>query len=105
MAVKADRKRYILFEVISNKEFTAEMMKRAVSDETVRFLGELGASEASLRLLPEFWHKNKGVLVTNAKSVSKVKLVLALIKQIAGHQVMVKSMKVFGTLKKIKSGF
>jgi RNase P/RNase MRP subunit POP5 len=104
MAVKADRKRYILFEVISNKEHRFDEVKEAVTASSQRILGELGTSEASLRFLPEFWKRNRGVLVTNQANIPKMKLVLALTKKVSGHDIIIRSIKVFGTLRKIKSG-
>ena len=98
-----NRKRYIVFEIISNKELSSDMAERAILDGSLRLLGELGTSEAGIRFLSEFWAKNKGVLSANANHIPKVKLVLALIKKISGHDVIIKSIKVFGTLKKIKS--
>lgn len=111
-----NRKRYIVFEIISNKELSSDMAERAILEGSLRFLGELGTSEAGIRFLPEFWHKNKspsnlatargtarGVLSANAVHIPKVKLVLALMKKISGHDVIIRSIKVFGTLKKIKS--
>ena len=100
---KQNRKRYILFEIISNKELSSDMAESAILESSLRFLGELGTSEAGIRFLPEFWHKNKGVLSANANHIPKVKLALALIKKISGHDVIIRSIKVFGTLKKIKS--
>jgi len=101
--VKLNRKRYIVFEITSNKEFSSDMAERAILDSSLKFLGELGTSEAGIKFLHEFWHENKGVLSANANHIPKVKLVLALIKKISGHDVMIRSKKVFGTLKKIKS--
>ena len=103
MAVKPNRKRYILFEIISNKAFDINMAERAILDSSLKFLGEFGASEAKITFLPEFWGENKGVLSVNAIYVPKVKLAFALIKKISGHDVILRSIKVFGTIRKIKS--
>lgn len=98
-----NRKRYILFEIMSNKEISADTAEKSILGSSLGFLGELGISEAGIRFFPEFWAKNTGVISANATHIPKVKLVLALIKKISGHDVIVKSVKVFGTLKKIKS--
>jgi RNase P/RNase MRP subunit POP5 len=105
MAVKTNRKRYILFEIISNKEISLKMAEDAVFESSLRLLGELGVSEAKIMFLPEFWHKNSGVISANANYIPKIKTVLALIKKISGHDVIIKSIKVFGTLRKIKGEY
>lgn len=105
MAVKQNRKRYILFKIISDKEIQYEIAKRAILDSSFKLLGELEVSKANIKILPEFWQKNGGVISVNHNYVPKIKLSLALIKQIQTQKVIVFSEKVFGTLKKIKNMF
>ena len=102
---KPYRKRYILFKIISDKEIRYETAKKAILDSSLKLLGELGTSKANIKVLPDFWQKNRGVISVNHNYVPKIKLSLALIKQINNQKVIVLSEKVFGTLKKIKIMF
>jgi RNase P/RNase MRP subunit POP5 len=105
MAVKGNRKRYILFKIISDREISFENAERAILHSSLALLGEVDAGKANVRLMPEFWQKNGGVISLNHNYIPKVKLSLALIKQINSQKVIVYSEKVFGTLKKIKNMF
>lgn len=105
MAVKGYRKRYIVFEIISNKEIEFETAKNAIIESSEKLIGSLGISKANLRFLSDFYKKNRGVIVVNHNYVSKIKLAIALIKKIKNSDAIVQTKKVYGTLKKIKSIF
>ena len=103
MAVKPNRKRYILFEIISDKEIGFELSKRAILDSVEKLIGSLGISKADLKLLPDFYSKNQGIISANHDYIPKIKLGVALIERIGNQDVIVRTTKVFGTLKKIKN--
>ena len=105
MAVKQNRKRYIPFRIISDREIQFETAKRAILESSFVLLGELGASKANINVLPEFWRNNSGVISVNHNYVQKLKFSLALIKQIHTQRIVVYTQKVYGTLKKIKTMF
>lgn len=70
----------------------------------LQFLGELGYGKAGV-MITEIWHDNQGVIRTNNKSVDHVKTALAMIDNISGQKVMVKTIGVSGMLKKAKNKF
>jgi RNase P/RNase MRP subunit POP5 len=105
MAVKPNRKRYILFEIISDKEIGFELSKRAILDSAEKLIGSLGISKADLRLLPDFYSKNQGVISVNHDYIPKIKLAVALIQRIGSQDVIFRTKRVFGTLRKIKNMF
>ena len=102
MAVKLNRKRYIWFEIISDKEIKFEIAKQAIFDSAIKLFGSLGISKSHLKVLPDFYKKNQGVLSINHDYISKTKLALAMITKIGNQKTIFQSKKVFGTLKKIK---
>lgn len=102
MAVKPNRKRYIWFEIISDKEIGFENAKNAIFDSATKLLGSLGLSRSHLKVLHDFYKKNRGVIVVNHDYVPKIKLSIALIRKIKNQNVIIQTKKVFGTLKKIK---
>ena len=102
MIKEGNRKRYIVFKIISDIEFEPESVKKAIKSSILNFFGELGISRANPRLLVAYCKKNQWVLQVNNNYVPKVKVALALIKEIMGSKVIIKTEKVYGTLKKIK---
>jgi len=102
MVVKPYRKRYILFEIISNKEIKSGFIKEAIFQSIYNLIGALGLSRANVKFLDGFWEKNRGVLCIDHRYVPEIKTSLSLIKKIGNQEVIIKSIKVFGTLKKIK---
>jgi ribonuclease P/MRP protein subunit POP5 len=105
MAVKANRKRYILFEIISDKELSLKSVNEAIFSSSQQLLGELETSKAHLIVLSDFYKNHKSVIQVNHNYVQKIKLALALIKKINNQDVIIQTKTVFGTLKKIKSYF
>lgn len=105
MVKPKNRKRYIGFKIISDKEIEPKEFEKAVKDSFMRLFGEFGLSSANPKLLYEFWDKNTGVLQTNNIAIPKIKISLALLKEIGGIKIIVQTLKVFGTLKKIKERF
>ena len=83
MAVKPNRKRYILFEIISDKKNEFEITKKAIFDSANNLLGSLDISKAHLKMLPDFYSKNLGVISVNHNYVPKIKLAIALIEKIS----------------------
>jgi ribonuclease P/MRP protein subunit POP5 len=97
------RKRYILFEIKSDKSFSLSDIKEEVDKALLLFLGQLGLSKA----IPQFVHeksgRNKFVLKCNNKYVDEVKSAIILIKSIKNNQIILNSVITSGTLKKISS--
>ncbi len=100
------RKRYITFKVISNNTITYDEVKDATEKKLLSLIGEKGVSESSMRLIKNLWNEKekKGVLRTVPKYVNEVKTAQSLIRKIGRKNVIIKSGKVFGTLRKIKQG-
>ncbi len=99
---KQYRKRYILFEVISNSKIRSDLIENAILGAIKELFGEFGLSEAHPKLLKEFSKGNKHVLQIDHGYVQKAKLSMAFIKEINKKPIIFKTIKVFGTLKKIK---
>jgi RNase P/RNase MRP subunit POP5 len=105
MVKPKNRKRYILFKISSNKEFELKSVERAIKASILRFLGESEFGNINPAVLPEYWGKNQGVLRVTNVHIPKIKISLALIKEIEGSKVIVQTLRIFGTLKKIKERF
>ena len=91
------------FEIISEGKITDfSAVSRAIWDKALEYMGELGCAEAGIILLPDRYNKHlqKGLIRMNNKSLDKVKATLALIDQIDRQNVIVRSQKSSGVLKK-----
>ena len=84
-----EKKRYVVFEIISNENFDDATTKKFIYDECLKFLGELGISRAELMFVEDQFKNNKGILKVNNKYVDEIKLSLSLIKSINGKKVIV----------------
>jgi ribonuclease P/MRP protein subunit POP5 len=78
-----ERKRYIAFQVISEKgeEFSYSDLETAIWNTLLDFLGEEGVSRTSVWLLKDYWNPRRqiGILRCNHKSVQAVIASLGLI--------------------------
>ncbi len=91
-----EKKRYILFETISKNKIKSEDIKKAISGKCLAFLGELGCAKAGIMIV------KPNVIKVNTKYVNDVRTTLALIEKINNENVVVKTIKVSGILKKLK---
>ena len=100
-----ERKRYILFKVISEFEIEKEKIFESVAKAGLQFLGELGMAKMGLQVLPETYdQKDKTFIVrTGHKFVNETKSALILIKEIDGRKVTLESVRVSGIVDKLKS--
>lgn len=102
-----EKKRYLVFEVLSDKKFNFQEINTAVWDATLAFLGELGASKAGIILLGDKWNqkKQRGLIRVDRKYVDNIKVALALITKINSENVVVKSVGVSGVIGKAEKRF
>ncbi len=91
-----ERKRYLLFKVISKNKIPESKIKESINQSLFRFLGELGMAKAGIQFV-----KNDIIRVSH-NFVNELKSALMLIKEINNEQVMIRSLKVSGVLNKLK---
>lgn len=91
------KKRYLVFEIISNSTFTPEEIKQEVYRTLFHFLGEWGLVRVGLIFVkiapPRF------MLKVNHNIVDEVKAALTLSKKIKNTPLIMKSVIVSGTIK------
>ncbi len=99
-----ERKRYILFRVISDLKFEKEDISKCVTQACLQFLGEYGVAQAGIQFLPETWNMESqtGVIRAGHKFVDHVKASLALVRDINGKKANLSSIKVSGVINKVK---
>ena len=99
-----EKKRYIKFEVISEAKIKYSDLEAAVWNVMLDFHGELGFSQISLWLMKDLWDekRNIGVVSCTHKSVSQVIACLGLIRRLGDVRVIIRPLKVSGTIKSLK---
>ena len=100
-----ERKRFVVYQILSEHNFTALEADKAISEATKDYLGILGLSKAGITHLKERYNNNKGIIRVNNKFVDEVKASLTLIKMIDKKKATVRSLGVSGILKKADDKF
>jgi len=95
------KKRYLVFEILSDKKFSLSDIESEVDQALLSFLGQLGISKAAPLFLRERFNQNKQrfILKTNHSYVNETKSALILIKKIKNTPIIIKSLTVSGTIK------
>ncbi len=98
-----ERKRYLAFEIISEtpiENFGA--VSRSITGTALEFIGELGCAEAGMMILKDKYDSanQRGLIRVNNKSLDKLRASLALIQQVGGQDVIVRSVGTSGIIKK-----
>jgi ribonuclease P/MRP protein subunit POP5 len=94
------KKRYIVFEIVSSAKFSLKDIDKAVSESLLQFLGEFGVAKAAPMLIKEKIGSNKFILKVNHKYIDELKAAMMLTKKISATPVVIKSIITSGTLKK-----
>ena len=98
-----EKKRYIVYEILSKNKIFQKQVEREITKKTHDFLGIYGASEAGIQFLKD-WNqeKQRGIVRINNKKVDHIKTTMGLINQISEEKVSLNPIKVSGTLKKVR---
>jgi RNase P/RNase MRP subunit POP5 len=99
-----ERRRYIKFQVLSAKPVHYVTIKETLQNTLKEFIGELGLSKASFRLMRELYDTDAqvGVLRCNHHALHAVIASLSLVSQIKATPVIFKVLKVSGTIRGVK---
>lgn len=100
-----DKKRYIAFQIMGERKFKSREIKNAMWEAFLRVLGELGTAEAKPWFIKFDEKTQTGILRCDRKHVERVRLALTLMTQINGSNVIVKTLGVSGTIKRLKMKF
>ncbi len=92
-----ERKRYLAYKVVSDKQISNEMAQNAVFTGIRDFLGVYGMAKAGIMAVT-----NSVLRVTHTET-EKVKTALSLISEINGNRAIVQTVYVSGSLHKAKS--
>ena len=103
-----EKKRYLVFEVISNEQIkNADDVANALWHFIMQFLGQLEAAKAGIILLNNKWNPmiQRGIIKVGHKHVDALKAALMFANKINNHEVIFRSIGVSGILKKAETRF
>jgi len=102
-----EKKRYVLFRVISEEKIEVHQLKEAFFSNMLNMFGETGVAQIKARFLDKLWDPERqiGILRVNHKEKFKVIVALGLILRIGESRVNVKIYKISGTLKSLMEKF
>ena len=96
-----EKKRYIGFEVISESEIDFKETKEAINSSFRRLVGDFGLAKAGMIFLKD-WKNQKGIIRVANTEVDKLKAAMALVQDVSGKKVIVRSFAVSGIIEKIR---
>ncbi len=102
-----EKRRYLVFEVISERKHGLDEVKKAIMDSLTSFLGASGMAKAKMRMLADKWDedKQKGVIVMERKNLDSVKAALCMATSVSGEKAIIRSAGASGILKKAVEKF
>ena len=95
-----ERKRYLVFEIISDDTFNKNQVSKSISDSLLNYIGTKGVSKAGILFLEDKYNSNKGIIKVAHKYVDDLKVALMSIKSINKKEVIFKTLGTSGILKK-----
>ena len=96
------KKRYILFELISEKKLNEKDVSRELWHNFLRLFGSIGCAKAKIWFILFDTKKNKGIIRCANETVEEVKAGLLFLKDVKGAAVIPKILLVSGSIKKLK---
>jgi len=102
-----ERKRYILFKLISEGQVSYPLLKELITSTILKFYGELTFGKFGLKFLDERWCEKKqtGIVKCNHLYVQNIIVALGLLQRLGDHRINVKILRVSGTIKSLQKEF
>jgi ribonuclease P/MRP protein subunit POP5 len=100
---KREKNRYLVYELKSDAPVSSEAIGKEIWKTALDFLGELGVSSSSLRVVDFDETKQKGIIKVNHTAIEEARMTLALVKEVEKKKVALKVLGVSGILKKARA--
>ena len=98
-----EKKRYLVYEVLSEDNFSYNDVKDSVISGFKELFGLDGLSKAGLNFLE--YNENKGIVRVSAKGLDMLKASFCFVRKINKQDVVLRSIGVSGILKKARTNF
>ena len=103
-----EKKRYLVFEVISKQKINDfDLVSNAIMESSLNFMGQLGAAKAGLMPLANKWNPElqRGIIKVSHKHVDGLRASLALAHKAGSQEAIFRSLGVSGILKKAENNY
>ncbi len=100
-----DKHRYIAFQVIGERAFTKDEIKRAIWEASLSTLGVLGSARAKPWFIKFDERSQTGIVRVDRKHVEELRLALTLATGINGSKAIFRTLGTSGTIKRLKRKF
>ena len=97
-----ERRRYILFEVISDSPQDFYMVSREITESCISLIGELGTAKANLKVMKSLFTGRFGVARCSHRYVEEVKLAIGLVMMLGDSRASFNVLGASGTIKALK---
>lgn len=100
-----DKHRYIAFQIIGERPFKKDEIKRAIWDASLSTLGTLGSARAKPWFIKFDEKSQTGIVRVDRKHVEELRFALTLVTEINGSKAIFRTLGVSGTIKRLKKKF
>ena len=103
-----EKKRYLVFEVISKEKITdINAVSSAIWDCSLQFLGKLGAAKAGIMVLSNKWNPElqRGIIKVSHRHVDALKASLVFAGKTSNTEAIFRSLGLSGILKKAENNY
>lgn len=100
-----ERKRYLVFEIISKAKVSATEAYAKIFESARDFLGNFGLAGAGLIDIKDKYKNNRGIIRVNHRFVDHMRASFCFIDEIQGKPVIVRSIGASGILKKAQTKY
>ncbi len=100
-----EKHRYIAFQLISERSFRKEEVRKAVWEASLSALGVLGSARAKPWFIKFDEKSQTGIVRVDRKHVEELRFALTLMTEINGSRAIFRTLGVSGTIKRLKKKF
>lgn len=100
-----DKHRYIAFQIIGERPFKKDEIKRAIWDASLSTLGTLGSARTKPWFIKFDEKSQTGIVRVDRKHVEELRFALTLVTEINGSKAIFRTLGVSGTIKRLKKKF
>ncbi len=97
-----EKKRYVVFEVISDEEVSIDVLAEEIYRHGIELLGELGLSRLSMWVMKNMFNGSRGIVRVRPGGVEETRLILASIRQVDEVPAIISVVGVTGTIRAAK---
>jgi len=100
-----EKHRYIAFQLVGERAFKKDEVKRAIWEASLSTLGVLGSARAKPWFIGFDERSQTGIVRVDRKHVEELRFALTLVTEIKGSRAIFRTLGVSGTIKRLKRKF